>query len=128
MKKYLRNRFGIEKKIDTKEKFNFIANKDRISLVTEHVHSLSSRCADVCSEKWRVSRKNSNLNILLVLFNGNIKIMILIKIRLYVVFFFSYYICCILFQLLHWNKIFIRKLLKELSKRNSKCIFLKNGL
>ena len=75
--KVLEKLFGIEKKINTKEKFNFIANEYRISLVTEYVHSLSSRCADVCGEKRRASRKNSNLNILLVLFNGNIKIMIL---------------------------------------------------
>ena len=92
MKKYLRNRFGIEKKIDTKEKFNFIANKDRIFLATEYVHWLSSRCVDVCSEKRKASLENSNLNILLILFNGNIKIMILIKIRLYAVFFFNNYI------------------------------------
>ena len=89
--KVLEKSFGIEKKINTKEKFNFIANEYRISLVTEYVHSLSSRCADVCGEKRRASRKNSNLNILLVLFNGNIKIMILIKIRRYVVFFLNNY-------------------------------------
>ena len=52
--------------------------------MTEYVHSLSSRCADVCSEKRRASRQNLNLNILLVLFNGTITIMILIKMGLYV--------------------------------------------
>ena len=34
----LEKSFGIEKKINTKEKVNFIANEDRISLVKEYVH------------------------------------------------------------------------------------------
>ena len=71
--------------------FNFIATEDRISMVTEYVHLPSLICTDMCLEEWRASQKNSNLNILLVLFNGNIKIMILIKIRRYVVFFFNNY-------------------------------------
>ena len=78
---FLRSRIGIEKKIDTKEKFNFIA-----------IHYLSLRCANVCSEKRRPRRKNSHLIILLVLFIGNMKIMALIKIRLYIVFLFNNYI------------------------------------
>ena len=86
--KILEKSFEIKKEINTKEKFNFIANEDRISLVRECVHL---RCADICWEKRRASRKNSNLSILVVLINGNIKIMILIKIRRYVVFFFNNY-------------------------------------
>ena len=78
---FMRSRIGIEKKIDTKEKLNFIA-----------IHCLSLRCADVCSEKRRPRRKNSNLIILLVLFIGNMKIMVLIKIRLYIVFLLNNYI------------------------------------
>ena len=46
--KILEKSFGIEKKINIKEKFNVIANEDRLSLVTEYVHLLSLRCADVC--------------------------------------------------------------------------------
>ena len=88
----LEKSFGIEKKINTKEKVNFIANEDWISLEKEYIHLLSSRCVDVGWEKRRASGKNSNLNILFVLFNRNIKIMMLIKIRRYVVFFFNNYI------------------------------------
>lgn len=62
----------LKKEIDTTEKFNFITNEDRIFLVTEYIHSLSSRCVVMCSEKRRVSWQNLNLNILLVLFNGNV--------------------------------------------------------
>ena len=36
--KILEKSFEVKKKIHTKEKFNFIANKDRISLVTKYVH------------------------------------------------------------------------------------------
>ena len=46
--KILEKSFGIEKKVNTKEKFNFIANEDRLSLVTEYVHLFSLRCVDVC--------------------------------------------------------------------------------
>ena len=55
----------------TKE--NFIPNEDRISLVTEYVHLLSSTCADVFSEKRRARWKNLNLNNVLVLFNEILK-------------------------------------------------------
>ena len=43
----LEKSFGIEKKINTKEKVNFIANEDWISLEKEYIHLLSSRCVDV---------------------------------------------------------------------------------